>query len=64
MNQFEEYSQANYFNMLPLSDESKLKIMNDFIKTGQYDKICEKKMKCEDMIVKDNIIKKDDDIKS
>jgi hypothetical protein len=55
MNQFEEYSQAKYFNMLPLSDESKLKIINDFIKTGEYDKICEKKMKAEDMIIKKDI---------
>jgi hypothetical protein len=59
MNKYKDYSQADYLNILPLSDESKLKIINDFIKTGQYDKICEKKMKCEDMIVKDNIIKKD-----
>lgn len=55
MDQFKEYSQADYFNMLPLSDESKLQIINDFIKTGEYDKICEKKMKCEDMIIKKNV---------
>ena len=49
---FKQYSQADYFNMLPLSDAQKLEIIHDFIDTGKYDKIAESKMNSEDMIIK------------
>lgn len=36
---FKNYSQLDYFNMLPISDKQKLQIIEDFIKTDLYDKI-------------------------
>jgi hypothetical protein len=43
MQNYQDYTQFDYWNMLPLSDEQKFKIYNDFIKTDKYDKIPEKK---------------------
>lgn len=39
------YSQQDYWNMLPLNQEQRKKIIKDFIETGEYDKIEKKEMK-------------------
>lgn len=38
------YSQQDYWNMLPLNQEQRKKIIKDFIETGEYDKIEKKEM--------------------
>lgn len=37
-----EFSQQQYFDMLPLSKEQRENIIKDFIETDQYDKVEEK----------------------
>lgn len=53
MDAFKNYTQLELWNMLPISVEQRERIIEDFIKTDQYDKIPEERMKCDDMKDKD-----------
>jgi len=41
--EFKNFSQTDFWNMLPLSKEQREQIYKDFILTGKYDKIDDKK---------------------
>jgi len=69
MQSFKDFSQKEIWDMLPLSTKQRQNIIDDFIKPGHYDKICEKKMTAEDMMIKkdnppDEDIQKLNDLKT